>query len=67
MFALHTARGPRHCDGLSRREWLRVGALGVGGLALPDLLRLQETAAAADPPERRPARARSVIVLFLSS
>src|SRR4029077_7778082 len=29
------------CDGLSRREFLRVGALGVGGLTLADLLRLQ--------------------------
>jgi hypothetical protein len=66
MIALHTTHGSRHCDGLSRREWLRVGALGVGGLALPDLLRLQETAAATDPPARGSARARSVIVLFLS-
>jgi hypothetical protein len=30
----------RMCDGLSRREFLRVGALGVGGLTLADLLRL---------------------------
>src|SRR5436305_1330994 len=27
------------CDGVSRRSFLRVGALGLGGLALPDLLR----------------------------
>jgi hypothetical protein len=27
------------CDGLSRREFLRVGALGLGGLTLADLLR----------------------------
>jgi hypothetical protein len=29
------------CDGLSRREFLRVGALGAGGLTLADLLRLK--------------------------
>src|SRR5690348_3561303 len=32
------------CDGLSRRSFLRVGALGLGGLALPDLLRLRAEA-----------------------
>jgi hypothetical protein len=29
------------CDGLSRRDFLRVGALGVGGLTLANLLRLR--------------------------
>jgi Protein of unknown function (DUF1501) len=29
----------RFCDGLSRRSFLRIGALGFGGLTLPDLLR----------------------------
>jgi len=35
--------GTRHkfCDGVSRREFLKVGALGIGGLSLPDLLRLE--------------------------
>jgi hypothetical protein len=31
----------RHCDGLSRRDFLRVGALSLGGLTLADLLRLR--------------------------
>ena len=30
----------RFCDGLSRRDFLRVGALGLGGLTLADVLRL---------------------------
>src|SRR5213594_2713681 len=28
----------RFCDGISRRNFLKVGALGLGGLALPQLL-----------------------------
>jgi uncharacterized protein (DUF1501 family) len=46
---------------MSRRSVLRVGALGVGGLALPQLLRLQ--AQAAGGPKRR---CRSVIMVMLS-
>ena len=32
------------CDGQSRRDFLRIGALGFGGLALPDLLRVEAQA-----------------------
>lgn len=31
----------RFCDGVSRRNFLRIGALGLGGLALPNLLRAE--------------------------
>ena len=31
-------RGIQLCDGLNRREWLRVGGLSAIGLSLPDLL-----------------------------
>lgn len=34
----------RFCDGLSRRAFLRVGALGLGGLTLPHLLRAEAQA-----------------------
>ncbi|MDB5392426.1 MAG: hypothetical protein JWM11_8072 [Planctomycetaceae bacterium] len=33
------------CDGLTRRSFLQVGVLGLGGLSLPDLLRLRAEAA----------------------
>ncbi len=34
--------GPaKNCDGLSRRSFLRVGSLGIGGLSLPDLIRAE--------------------------
>ncbi len=43
-----TVPGPsprqRFCDGVSRRNFLRIGALGMGGLALPDLLRAESQA-----------------------
>jgi hypothetical protein len=32
------SKGSRYCDGVSRRNFLRIGALGLGGLALPQLL-----------------------------
>lgn len=60
MFGLYTRGGCRHCDGLTRRELLRVGAVGLGGLSLPGLLRLE----AAAPPAA--GRAKSVVMLFLS-
>jgi hypothetical protein len=57
------ARGLRRFGGVvSRRELIRVGAIGLGGLTLPGLLRLQRAAGASAPT----ARAKSVIVLFLS-
>lgn len=34
----------RFCDGVSRRNFIRIGALGLGGLALPQLLRAEESA-----------------------
>jgi hypothetical protein len=34
-------RPKKLCDGMTRREMLTIGALGLGGLALPDLLRAE--------------------------
>src|SRR5688500_4540850 len=31
-------KGGRFCDGISRREFLQIGGLALGGLALPQLL-----------------------------
>lgn len=38
-----TVGGDRYalCDGVPRRSFLKIGALGLGGLMLPDLLRLE--------------------------
>jgi hypothetical protein len=65
MWSLRCQHGARFCDALARRELLRAGAIGVGGLALADLLRLREAVAS---PGRTKAtgKARSVVMLFLS-
>jgi hypothetical protein len=34
-------RSRRFCDGVSRRNFIRIGALGMGGLALPQLLQAE--------------------------
>jgi hypothetical protein len=59
------AHGARLCDGLTRREVLRAGSLGLVGLSLPELLRSRQLQAA--PSIARPARgrAKSCIILFL--
>ncbi|HXY35679.1 MAG TPA: DUF1501 domain-containing protein [Planctomycetaceae bacterium] len=43
MFSL-LGESSRLCDGISRRELLRIGGLSVLGLSLPDLLRASQTA-----------------------
>jgi len=50
-----------YCDRVSRRQALRLGSVGlIGGLTLPRLLELEAVAATG-----RPAKAKSVIFLFL--
>jgi hypothetical protein len=55
-----TVFGNRHgyCDGVSRRDFLRIGALGIGGLTLADLLRLEAQAGVK-------ATGKSVINIYL--
>jgi len=56
-----TLFGPadRYCDGRSRRSFLKVGGLAMGGLALPDLLRAEAAAGAG-------GSHKSVIMVYLS-
>jgi hypothetical protein len=57
--------GERFCDGMSRRGFLSIGALGLGGLALPDLYRAEAaTSGAAGHPRKMGHRA--VINIFLA-
>ena len=58
--------GPKShtCDGPTRREWMRVGSLGILGLSLPHFLEHQAKAATHDAP-KIPARAKQVLLIFL--
>src|SRR5215472_14615150 len=50
----------RNCQGYCRREFLRIGGLGLlGGLALPDLLRARAASGG------RLVKDKSVVLLFL--
>jgi hypothetical protein len=50
----------RTCDGVSRRDFLKVGSLGVLGLSLPELLQLQAQAAPG-----KTGKAKSVILMWM--
>lgn len=53
---------PALCDGYSRREWMRLGGISLGGLTLAQVLEQRQARAENQPP----VRAKSVIVLFQS-
>ena len=56
-----TLFGPtgRYCDGVSRRAFLKIGGLAIGGLALPDLLRAEAATSGG-------SRHKSVIMVYLT-
>src|SRR5260370_13235027 len=51
------------CDGVSRRNFIKIGAFGAG-LTLADMLRLQAQASAA-PDRKAPTRPKSAIMIYL--
>jgi Protein of unknown function (DUF1501) len=59
MLDIVLGRRGQRCDGVSRRDFLRVGALGGLGLALPHLLQAEARAG------RGKVRAKSVLLVFL--
>jgi hypothetical protein len=61
MLHLWGSRQGGQCDGATRRDFLKVGALGFGGLMLSDLLRLRAAAQQAGQPTRN----TSVVWLWL--
>ena len=56
-----TISGKSHgkfCDGVSRRDFLRIGGLAMGGLSLPELLKAEA--------EARTGRSfKSVIMIYM--
>ena len=62
MLEIVTGRGHPNCEHVSRREFLQVGTLGLGGLGLAELLATRAQAAAA----RQRVKDTSVVLLFLT-
>src|SRR5688572_33413109 len=60
-----TITGRKHylCSGLTRRDVLRVGSMGLFGLTLADMFELRSAAAAAGRPRRA---ARNLVMIHMS-
>ena len=52
----------RYCDGLSRRSFLQIGSLAIGGLCLPDLIQAEVRGAGNGAKQSH----KSVIMVYLS-
>src|SRR3954447_26929374 len=64
MITLDSGRRGRDCSGLSRRDFLRAGTLGLGGLSLPWWLRTRAEAAVAGGATH--VHDRAVVLIFLA-
>lgn len=53
----------RFCDGVSRRAFLKIGGLALGGLSLPELLEAEASGAGASTSG---SRQKSIIMIFLA-
>ena len=60
MLKIFGTQDDRDCDGFTRRNFLQIGSLAMGGLALPQLLQAEAKAGAAAQ------RQKSVIMIFLA-
>src|SRR6188472_3343035 len=59
MLSLQYAdRGPKLCDGTTRRDFLKIGGLGLGGLSLAQLLQAEAQAGVVNS-------RKSVIMIYL--
>ena len=60
MLTIASSQGEAFCDGVTRRGFLRIGALGLGGAALPQILQAESKA------QRKPLDHKAVIMIFLA-
>ena len=57
----------RFCDGISRRNFLQIGGLALGGMSLPQLLQAEATSRAAlGQPAPSSMSHKGVIMIFLA-
>src|SRR5579862_6484751 len=59
-----TTRFTTDCEGFHRRDFLKIGAAGLFGLSLPELLRLE--ARAKEAGDAKKAKANAVIMVWLA-
>jgi len=59
MLTIESGKQHRFCDGISRRNFLQIGSLAMGGLSLPQVLRAQDLSGKRDSH-------KAVIMIFLS-
>ena len=62
MLTVFSERGSRDCEGASRRDFLRAGALSLGSLTLPSLLATRAAAAGGETY----VKDKAVVLLYLS-
>ncbi len=68
MFSFSNSQSTPLCDGMSRREWLRLGGLSAFGIGLPQLIASRSSATPllqGDELQASFGKAKSCIVLFL--
>ena len=58
MLSIYGNSSGRFCDGLSRRNFLKIGGLGMGGLALPEMLKASANSGGGK-------REKSIIMIYL--
>ena len=60
--------GGRHCDGVTRRSFLKIGGLGLGGMSLPEILRAEATSSQTTggaTPSRSTSSHKGIIMILL--
>ena len=58
MLTIH-GREMQFCDGMTRRSFLKIGGLAMGGLSLPEVLQAQSASG-------NPSSDKALIMIFLS-
>ncbi|MBW3625595.1 MAG: DUF1501 domain-containing protein [Armatimonadetes bacterium] len=65
MLSFRGKNSSTNCSGITRRDFLRIGALSAVGLTLPDLLRMEAAQASALSGLNGKNRAKNVLCVFL--
>jgi hypothetical protein len=65
MLTVDTGRTGRDCEGISRRGFLQLGSLAIGGLSLAEVLRGRAAASPRAPAGRQANREKSVIMIWM--